>query len=132
MNPKNLIPLLLPVLLLAALPAFSQVTVSGSIQSDILIPEDDEKIGTEHSKDKVLTNTYVDLNLGSKYVDAGARFEFLKYPLLLPSDFSKPRTVIPFAVINSLSLLFISLSIIHCNFINYNLLFRLSWRYSGS
>lgn len=81
MNPKNLIPLLLPVLLLAALPAFSQVTVSGSIQSDILIPEDDEKIGTEHSKDKVLTNTYVDLNLGSKYVDAGARFEFLKYPL---------------------------------------------------
>lgn len=81
MSPKNLIPLLLPVLLLAALPAFSQVTVSGSIQSDILIPEDDEKIGTEHSKDKVLTNTYVDLNLGSKYVDAGARFEFLKYPL---------------------------------------------------
>ena len=62
MNPKNLIHLLLPVLLLA-------------------IPQDDEEIGTEHSKDKVLTNTYVDLNLGSKYVDAGARFEFLKYPL---------------------------------------------------
>lgn len=81
MNPKNLIHLLLPVLLLAAVPAFSQVTLSGSIQSDVLIPQDDEEIGTEHSKDKVLTNTYVDLNLGSKYVDAGARFEFLKYPL---------------------------------------------------
>ena len=68
-------------MLLAAFPAFSQVTLSGSIQSDILVPQDDEEIGTEHSKYKVLTNTYVDLNLGSKYVDAGARFEFLEYPL---------------------------------------------------
>ena len=73
--------LLAPVLLMAAFPAMAQVTVSGSIQSDILIPQDDEKIGTEHYEDKVLTNTYLDLNLGSKYVDAGARFEFLKYPL---------------------------------------------------
>lgn len=73
--------LMLPVLLLVALPVYSQVTLSGSIQSDILVPQDDEKIGTEHSEDKVLTNTYLDLNLGSKYVDAGARFEFLKYPL---------------------------------------------------
>ena len=72
---------MLPVLLLVALPVYSQVTLSGSIQSDILVPQDDEKIGTEHSEDKVLTNTYLDLNLGSKYVDAGARFEFLKYPL---------------------------------------------------
>ena len=51
-------------MLLAAFPAFSQVTLSGSIQSDILVPQDDEEIGTEHSKYKVLTNTYVDLNLG--------------------------------------------------------------------
>jgi len=81
MNHNNLIRLLLPVMMLAAIPVFAQVTVSGSIQSDILVPQDDERIGTEHSKDKVLTNTYLDLNLGSKYVDAGARFEFLKYPL---------------------------------------------------
>ena len=82
MNPKKLIPLLLPVMLLVAMPSVNaQVTVSGSIQSDILVPQDDDKIGTEHSDDKVLTNTYLDLNLGSKYVDAGARFEFLKYPL---------------------------------------------------
>lgn len=81
MNPKKLITLLLPVMLLAAMPVYAQVTLSGSIQSDILVPQDDEKIGTEHSDDKVLTNTYVDLKLGSKYVDAGARFEFLKYPL---------------------------------------------------
>ena len=81
MNPKKLIPLLLPVLLLVATPVYAQVTLSGSVQSDILVPQDDDKIGTEHSDDKVLTNTYLDLNLGSKYVDAGARFEFLKYPL---------------------------------------------------
>ena len=82
MNPKKLIPFLLPVMLLVAMPSVNaQVTVSGSIQSDILVPQDDDKIGTEHSDDKVLTNTYLDLNLGSKYVDAGARFELLKYPL---------------------------------------------------
>ena len=81
MNPKNLISLVLPVMLLTAAPAFSQVTLSGSIQSDILIPQDDEKIETEHYDDKVLTNTYLDLKLGSKYVEAGGRFEFLKYPL---------------------------------------------------
>ncbi|MBQ9822128.1 MAG: hypothetical protein IJM58_08385 [Muribaculaceae bacterium] len=81
MNRLRIIHLVLPVFLLAALPAFSQVTLSGSIQSDVLIPQDDEKIGTEHYDDKVLTNTYVDLKLGSKYVDAGGRFEFLQYPL---------------------------------------------------
>ena len=77
----NRLLLLFPVCLLLAVPVKSQVTLSGSIQSDILVPQDDEKIGTEHSDDKVLTNTYVDLKLGSKNVDAGLRFEFLKYPL---------------------------------------------------
>ena len=67
--------------MLSTLCATAQVTLSGSIQSDILFPQEDEKIGAEHSDDKVLTNTYVDLKLGSKYVDAGTRFEFLKYPL---------------------------------------------------
>ena len=81
MNPKKLIPLLLPVLMLAALPVYSQVTLSGSIQSDVLFPEYDEKIETERTSDWVLTNTYVDLNLGSKFVEAGARFEFLQHPL---------------------------------------------------
>ena len=80
MKRLTLIPLLLAALVLA-FPARGQVTISGSIQSDILVPEEDERIGAEHSDDKVLTNTYLDLKLGSKYVDAGARFEFLKYPL---------------------------------------------------
>ena len=81
MNQLKIIRLVLPVFLLAALPVFSQVTLSGSIQSDILVQQDDEKIGTEHYDDKVLTNTYVDLKLGSKYVEAGGRFEFLQFPL---------------------------------------------------
>lgn len=72
---------LIAISFLMVLPAWSQVTLSGSIQSDVLIPQDDEKIGTEHYKDWALTNTYVDLKLGSKYVEAGTRFEFLEYPL---------------------------------------------------
>ena len=51
--------------------AWGQVTLSGSIQSDVLIPQDDETIGTEHYSEWARTNTYVDLKLGSKYVDAG-------------------------------------------------------------
>ena len=81
---KKLPRLTLMIVLAALLPAFTvsaQVTLSGSIQSDILIPQEDEKIGAERSDDKVLTNTYVDLKLGSKYVDAGTRFDFLEYPL---------------------------------------------------
>lgn len=57
------------------------VTLHGSIHSDITMPEDDKKIGTEHVSEDVLTNTYVDLNLTSKHVDAGARLEYLEHPL---------------------------------------------------
>lgn len=68
-------------MLLAAPSLQAQVTLSGSIQSDVLIPQDDEKIGTEHYSEWALTNTYVDLKLASKYVEAGTRFEFLEHPL---------------------------------------------------
>ena len=73
--------LLLAASLMVTPLAKSQVTVSGSLQSDVLIPEDDEKIGTEHYNDKVLTNTYLDLKLSSRNLEAGGRFEFLEYPL---------------------------------------------------
>lgn len=59
----------------------NQVTLHGSIQSDIVVPENDSKIGTEPTSDDVLTNTYLDLNLSSKYIDAGARLEYLEHPL---------------------------------------------------
>ena len=81
MNRSLTLMLLLAAILFSAPKAPSQVTLSGSIQSDILVPQEDEKIGAEHYDDKVLTNTYLDLKLGSKYVEAGGRFEFLKYPL---------------------------------------------------
>lgn len=70
---------------LCAIASFAQdekkVTVTGSVHSEILIPQEDEKIGAEKPDDKVLTNTYADVALSSKWVDAGARFEFLEYPL---------------------------------------------------
>lgn len=57
------------------------VTVHGSVQSDILFPEKDDKIGTGDYDDKVLTNTYADVGLYSKFVDAGLRVEYLDHPL---------------------------------------------------
>ena len=59
----------------------NKVSVTGSIQSDVLVPQEDLKIGSPKYKEKVLTNTFLDLNLISKNVDAGARFEFLRFPL---------------------------------------------------
>lgn len=57
-----------------------EVVFSGSVQSDMLVPQDDEKIGANKTGD-FLTNTYVDLQLQSHYVDAGARVEYLEHPL---------------------------------------------------
>ncbi len=58
-----------------------KLTLSGSIQSDVLIPETDDAIGAKKPDEWALTNTYAELNMNSEYVDAGARFEFLKHPL---------------------------------------------------
>ncbi len=74
-------------LALALLPASAQedggrkVSIHGNIQSDILFPQEDEKIGTGTYDDWGLTNTYVDLNLLSKYIEAGVRLEYMDYPL---------------------------------------------------
>ena len=57
------------------------ISVNGSVQSDILFPQEDTDIGAMDYDEAALTNTYMDLNLLSTYVNAGARFEFLKYPL---------------------------------------------------
>ncbi len=64
------------------LSAQENVTLNGSIQSDILLPQEDNAIGTKYdSNSDFLTNTYADLHLRSKWVDAGARVEFMEYPL---------------------------------------------------
>ena len=57
------------------------VVVHGSIQSDILLPQEDQKIGTGTYKDDVLTNTYADLSVAYKQFEVGGRFEFLEHPL---------------------------------------------------
>ena len=69
-------------LLLFVSPASAQdkVTLTGSIQSDIMLPQNDSIIGAEKTED-VVTNTYVTLQLNSKYVDAGARLEYLEHPM---------------------------------------------------
>lgn len=58
-----------------------KVTVHGSVQSDILFPENDYKIGTEDYSSKILTNSYANASVYSKYVEGGLRFEYLQHPL---------------------------------------------------
>ena len=58
-----------------------KLRLSGSIQSDILLPEKDDKTGAETSDGRFLTNTYLDLKATIRYVEAGARLEYLKHPL---------------------------------------------------
>src|SRR3712207_3635161 len=73
--------------LFLSLSAFAQsdngITLSGSVQSDMMIaPEQDKKIGTEeYDNNAFLTNTYVDLLMQSKSIDAGGRFEFNHMPM---------------------------------------------------
>ena len=58
-----------------------RLRLSGSIQSDILLPEKDDKTGADTPDGRFLTNTYLDLKATSRYVEAGARLEYLKHPL---------------------------------------------------
>ena len=58
-----------------------KLRLSGSIQSDMLLAQKDSTIGAEATDGRFLTNTYVDLKLSSRYVEAGARLEYLKHPL---------------------------------------------------
>ena len=62
----------------AALMAQDKVQVHGSVQANVLVPDEPE----DYPLDKpLLFNTYADVGLVSKYVDAGLRFEFNKWPL---------------------------------------------------
>lgn len=63
--------------------AQAQVTVNGSVQSDMMIaPQQDDRIGTsEYDNKYFLTNTYADATLQSQHVDAGARFELTQWPM---------------------------------------------------
>ena len=58
-----------------------KLRLSGSLQSDMLLAQKDSTIGAEATDGRFLTNTYVDLKLSSRHVEAGARLEYLKHPL---------------------------------------------------
>ena len=58
-----------------------KVTLHGSLQSDFLFPHKDLEIREEPYENWWLTNTYADLYMMSRYVDAGARLEFTQSPL---------------------------------------------------
>ena len=55
--------------------------ITGAVQADVLVPQDDESIGTEKTDYWALTNTYVQLGAVNKYIEAGARLEFTQFPL---------------------------------------------------
>lgn len=57
-----------------------EASITGNIQSDMLVPQQDDAIGTENTG-AFNTNTYLTLNAFSKYISAGLRVEFLEYPL---------------------------------------------------
>ena len=61
--------------------AKERATLSGSIQADALVPQEDEAIGAPKYDEWALANTYADLRLQSRYVDAGARLEWNQFPL---------------------------------------------------
>ncbi len=73
--------LTIPVMALAQNGQTDKVTVTGSIQSDVLLPQEDEKIGAGKYDEWGLTNSYADVHMMSKNVDAGARVEFMRFPL---------------------------------------------------
>lgn len=58
----------------------SSVQLHGSFQTDILVPQEDKAIGAT-ADDPFLSNSYLNLNLTSNYVNAGARLELMHKPL---------------------------------------------------
>lgn len=58
----------------------AQINLSGSVQSDVLVGQRDHAIGADKTND-VQSNTYANIQLSSRYVDAGARLEYMEQPL---------------------------------------------------
>lgn len=56
-----------------------KIRLTGSIQSDVLLPQSDEKTGAQRPSSDFPTNTYAaDLTASSRYVDAGVRMEYMR------------------------------------------------------
>lgn len=54
------------------------ISLTGSIQSDMLVPTGEQADG---SNEDFRTNTYADVSLSSKMLDFGVRLEYLEHPL---------------------------------------------------
>lgn len=67
----------------ASLSQNGKIKLSGSIQTDWLAAENDDAIGANKNdyRGDILGNTYIQLNLDSKYITAGLRFETMEKPL---------------------------------------------------
>lgn len=57
------------------------LTLRGSIQTDMLVPENDKQTGATKANGDFLNNTYVELGASLKNIDVGLRLEYLQYPL---------------------------------------------------
>lgn len=57
------------------------ITLNGSIQSDMLLPQEDAAINTGSYAHQFLSNNYITLALNSRYAEAGARLELKARPL---------------------------------------------------
>lgn len=74
------------LLCLMALPLWGQKEApkyrfSGHVQTDILVPQSDERISATPLTEKLLHNTYLQLDFQSPHLDAGLRGEWLTTPL---------------------------------------------------
>lgn len=78
---RPVLPTLLALLCAVPGAAENKVAVHGSVQADVVLPQEDDAIGTGSYDHKILFNTYADVNLASRFVDAGLRAEFMKWPL---------------------------------------------------
>ena len=71
------------------------VSVTGSVQSDMMVANKDSETGflkgqADGFDTYFMNNTYADVALQSKYVDAGMRFEYLDYPMPGFNDNANP------------------------------------------
>ena len=57
------------------------IVVTGSLQTDVLLPQEDNTIGTGSYDKDWLTNTYAEVGVASSNIDAGLRLEYLDRPL---------------------------------------------------
>ena len=56
------------------------IILTGSVQTDMLVPQNDERTGALR-EENFQANVYADIQLQSRHVDAGVRLEYLEHPL---------------------------------------------------